>query len=91
MLVDLVNVVVWADCAAVCIAVYGRKEERTLSLPVIGREETRSKRRSVARSSVLPVVKWLIAKHPVPLPVGAVADSSVGKVQVRCIIRIKAF
>ena len=39
---------------------------------------------------LLPVVKWLVAKHPVPLSVNCVANSEVSEEQARCIVGIKA-
>jgi len=33
---------------------------------------------------------YFVAKHPIPLSVGSVAHSSVGEVQVRCVVRVEA-
>jgi len=91
VLVNLVDVVVWADCTAICVAVHGWEEESALSLPVFSSDEARSEGRSVSGSSVLPVVKRLIAKHPVPLSISSIADSSVREIQIRCVVCVKAF
>lgn len=34
---------------------------------------------SLPNNILLPIVKWLIAKHPVPLSVNGIADSVISK------------
>ena len=69
MLVDLVYVVVRTDVAAVGIAIDRRKVVCALALPVCSGDETGDDGRLAARSTILPVREWFVAKHPVPLPV----------------------
>lgn len=80
MLVDLVNVVVRVDGAAVCISVYCWEVEGALALVVFRCNKTGDNGRCAPWCSILPVGKRLVAKHPVPLSVGG---DSGGVVDVR--------
>ena len=100
------HVVVWADVATVGVAVHRWEEKCALTLPVLGSDEAGddgwcaagcSTGDSLAKyhteegpSLLLPVVKWLIAKHPIPLSINGVANSQISEEQARRIVGIEA-
>jgi len=90
VLVDLVNIVVRREIRAVREAIDGREEQTALPLPVCGIDETGDDCYLVARRSVLPVAKWLVAQHPLPLQIDVVVNSSVGEENIGRVVGVHA-
>lgn len=90
MLVDLMDIVVWAQVAAKGVAVDSGEEEGALTLPVLNVDHSGDDGGFVSWCSILPVCKWLVAKHPIPLSVNGVADCSIGEDLVVGVICVHA-
>jgi len=69
MLVGLMDVVIRADSRAIGVAIYGWEKQCALSLPIGSVDKTGNNCRCASGSSILPIIKWLVAEHPVPLSI----------------------
>lgn len=57
-------------------------------LPVITGDKTGDNGDFMSWSAILPVPKWLVAKHPFPLQVDVVVNPSVGVKDIGCVVGV---